>query len=72
VRRVPSGAEEAGNERLADFFRDVRETYMEVARRAEELLGDLNDEQQLSGVRTVSTPSEGGPGDLSPGQDDIV
>jgi rubrerythrin len=67
-----SGAEETGNERLADFFRDVRETHMEVARRAKEMLGDLSDEQRLSGARTGSTPSEGDPGDLSPGQDDVA
>lgn len=67
-----SGAEEVGNERFAGFFRDVRETHMEVAGRAEEMLGDLNDEQRLSGARTGSTPSEGDPGDLSPGQDDVL
>ncbi|MCA1728654.1 MAG: hypothetical protein LC751_04345 [Actinobacteria bacterium] len=67
-----SGAEEAGNERLACFFRDMRETHMEVTRRAEEMLDDLDDEQRLSGARTGSTPSEGDPGDLSPGQDDVV
>lgn len=66
-----SGAEEAGNGRLADFFREVRESHMRVAARAEELLGGGADEQHPAGVPTGG-PVEGDPGDVSPDQDDVA
>ena len=70
------GAREAGNEWLAGFFEDVRETHIKVARRAEEMLGRL-DGRCSGGVRSSSIrpgggPSEGDPGDVSPGQDDVA
>jgi hypothetical protein len=71
-----SGEKEAGNDWLAGFFEDVRERHIEVARRAEEMLGRL-DGRCSGGVRSSSIrpgggPSEGDPGDVSPGQDDVA
>ncbi len=71
-----SGAKEAGNDWLAGFFEDVRETHIKVARRAEEMLGRL-DGRHSGGVRpgdirSGGGPSEGDPGDVSPGQDDVA
>jgi hypothetical protein len=71
-----AGAKEAGNEWLTGFFEDVRETHIKIARRAEEMLGRL-DGRHASGVRPGSIrlgdgPSEGDPGDVSPGQDDVA
>lgn len=64
-------AEEAGNERIADFFREVRESHIRVAARAEELLGDRVGGRQPAGVRTGG-PVEGDPGDVSPDQDNVA
>lgn len=66
-----SDAEEAGNERLAGFFREVRETHIRVAVRAEEMLSGGVDERHPAGVRTGG-PTEGDPGDVSPGQNDVA
>lgn len=66
-----SDAQEAGNARLAVFFRDVRETHMRVTVRAEEMLGDRAGEQYPVSVR-AGDPAGGDPGDVSPGQDDAT
>ncbi len=58
-------AEEAGNERLADFFRDVQETYTSVAGRAEEMLGDRGEGRFPAGVRPDGVEAEEDPGDVS-------
>ena len=61
-------AEAAGNEWLANFFRDAQKTYTEVAERAEEMLDDGGEGQPTTGVRPGSAPVEGDPGDVSPGR----
>jgi hypothetical protein len=60
--------ETAGNERFANFFRDVQRTYAEVAERAEEILGDGGEGRPQASVRPGSVPAEGDPGDVSPGR----
>ncbi len=71
-----SGAKEAGNDWLAGFFEDVRETHIKVARRAEEMLGRLDRRHSGSvrpgDIRSGGGPYEGDPGDVSPGQDDVA
>ena len=66
-----SDAEEAGNERLTGFFREVRETHMRVAMQAEELLSGSAGEKYPADVPTGG-PAEGDPGDVSPGQNDVA
>ena len=59
-------AEAAGNERIADFFRDVQETYASVAGQAEKILGDEEGERRLpAGVRPDGVAAEEDPGDVS-------
>ena len=65
-------AEEAGNEQLADFFREVQETHATVAGRAEEMLGGRGGEERAGVVGRGSVPAEGDPGDVSPGQDRVA
>jgi len=62
-------AEVAGNDNLADFFREVRRTHARVAKRAEGMLGVRGDEPRLTNVRLNAIPTEGDPGDVSSGQD---
>ena len=74
--RRAAGATEAGNEVLAGFFEDVRETHIRIARRAEEILGRLDGLHagvvRPGSIRLGDGPSEGDPGDVSPGQDDVA
>lgn len=63
-------AETAGNKQLAGFFRDVQKTYASVAERAEEVLGDGEEEHPPSSVQLSSVPVEGDPGDVTRGQND--
>ncbi len=63
------GAEVAGNENLADFFREVQRTHARVAERAEGMLVVRDDEPRLTNVRSNAIPTEGDPGDVSSGQD---
>ena len=58
-------AEAAGNERLADFFRDVQKTYASVAGQAEKILGDGGEGRLPAGVRTNAVAAEEDPGDIS-------
>ena len=58
-------AEAAGNERLADFFRDVQETYASVAAQAEKMLGEGGEGRLPAGVRPDSVAAEEDPGDVS-------
>ncbi len=58
-------AEAAGNERLADFFRDMQETYTRVAGRAEEMLGGGGEGRFPAGVRPGGVEAEEDPGDVS-------
>ncbi|MDQ4063054.1 MAG: hypothetical protein M3122_03975 [Actinomycetota bacterium] len=71
-----AGAKEAGNELLAGFFGDVRETHIKIARRAEEMLGRPDGLHagivRPGSIRLGDGPSEGDPGDVSPGQDDVA
>lgn len=68
-----AGAKEAGHELLAGFFEDVRETHIKIARRAEEMLDRLHGDVVRPGsIRVGDGPSEGDPGDVSPGQDDVA
>ena len=58
-------AEAAGNERLADFFRDVQEAYASVAGQAEKILGDGGEGWLPAGVRPDAVAAEEDPGDIS-------
>ena len=58
-------AEAAGNERLADFFRDVEETYTSVAGQAKRILGDGGEGRLPAGVRPDGVAAEEDPGDIS-------
>ena len=58
-------AEAAGNERLADFFRDVQEKYASIAGRAEKMLGDGGEGRLPASVRPDGVASEEDPGDIS-------
>ena len=60
-------AGEAGNERLAEFFREVQETHATVAGRAEEMLGGRGGEERAGGVGQGCVPAEGDPGGVSSG-----
>jgi hypothetical protein len=65
-------AGEAGNERLAEFFREVQETHATAAGRAEEMLGGRGGEERAGVVGQGSVPAEGDPGGVSPGQDRVA
>jgi hypothetical protein len=58
-------AEAAGNERLADFFRDVQKTYASAAGQAEKILGDEGEGRLPVGVRPDAVAAEEDPGDIS-------
>ena len=58
-------AEATGDRRLADFFREVQETYRRVAGEAQKMLEDGDEGRLPSGVRPGNTPAEEDPGDVS-------
>ena len=60
-------AEMAGDERFADFFREVQRMHESIVERAE---GMLDTTPRRSANAPISgAPADGDPGDVSPGQD---
>ncbi len=55
-------AEEQGNERLADFFRELQATQREMANRASEMLGEVTPEAQPQAATDVDREEGATPG----------
>lgn len=62
-------AEASGNNRLADFFREVQKMHASIAERAEEMLGARCDEAGSDEPRSSTlAQSDPDPGDVSPAE----
>lgn len=59
----------ARDRRLAAFFKDVKEMHADVAGWIQAMLDNGDAGSRSSGVRSIPTPLQGDPADLSSGQD---
>lgn len=65
------GAEATGNERLAEFFREVQRIHARIAERTEGILGVKSTPALVASKGPTDVQDEGDPdpGDVTPGQD---